>query len=69
MPKSIEFGDGRSGVSVGYTKSTQSVSVGGWYDGCCGIEGGVVGLGDFLRELGIDEKAVRKALKNVREVE
>jgi len=51
-----------SGVSVEYLKGRRTLRIGGWYDGCVGIESQEVTLGSFLRDLNITETDVRRAL-------
>jgi hypothetical protein len=50
-----------SGINVTWTKTTQRISIGGWYDGCIGIEGESLTLHKFFDRLGITEKDVKKA--------
>ena len=64
LPRKITHGV-RSGVDVEYVKSTGMLYVGGWYDSFVGIESLPISLGDFCRQLGITESAVRKALAAV----
>jgi hypothetical protein len=59
LPKDATY----SGVDVTYTKSTQIISIGGWYDGCVGISGGSMTLEDFFKELGITEKDCKGVFK------
>ena len=65
MPKTIFIGTDNSGISVMWTPSAQRIDIGGWYDGMVGIEGRSLSLSEFFRELGITEKDIRKALKEV----
>ena len=61
-PKRITFGAGREGIDITYVKSRGVLQVGGWYDSMVALEGGEITLRDFLTRLGIDRKAVDKAL-------
>ena len=66
MPKTTYFGQsptGRDGVDVTWWKTKGSLSIGGWYDSCVGIEAETVTLGEFFERLGITEKDCRKAFK------
>jgi len=63
-PKTIYTGDRFSGVDITYTKSRGMLSIGGWYDECVGIGNQEVSLKDFLEQLGIDEKELKKRLTN-----
>jgi len=68
MPKTLFIGGGySSGVDITWTKTTQNIYIGGWYDGCVGIEGKSFSLKEFFDELGITEKACRKAFATKKE--
>ena len=58
-----------SGIDIAYTKSTNTLAIGGWYDGCVGISGGEMHLAKFFSKLGITEKDRKQAfsLLNVEE--
>jgi hypothetical protein len=59
--KPAYFGDSKyDGISIQYTRSTQSVFVSGWYDGFVGIGGECVDLKEFLTRIGITKKDVLK---------
>lgn len=51
------------GIDITYTKSTNTLRIGGWYDGCVGISGGELHLADFFSKLGIAEKDCAQAFK------
>jgi len=53
----------RSGMDISYDKSTQTLRIGGWYDGCAGIESSEISLTKFLKGFGITIKDCEKALK------
>lgn len=65
MPKTIFLGNESNGMSVTWTPSAQRLDIDGWYDGIVGIEGGSFTLAEFFSELGITEKDVMKAIKEV----
>ena len=65
MAKTITLGTENSGITVTWTPSAKRLDVSGWYDGMVGIEGRSLTLAEFLKELGITEKDVRKAFKEV----
>ena len=58
-----------SGIDISYTKSTNTLRIGGWYDGFVGISGGEMHLAEFFSKLGITEKDCKQAfsLLNVEE--
>jgi hypothetical protein len=58
-----------SGIDVTYIKSSNTLTIGGWYDGCVGISGGEMHLATFFSKLGITEKDCRQAftLLNIEE--
>ena len=64
MPKTLYFTDSFkfSGIDITYYKTKRKLSIGGWYYGCVGIESKTMSLGEFLKELGITEKDIKKAL-------
>lgn len=57
LPKDAKY----AGIDIAYIKSTNSLRIGGWYDGMVGISGGEITLADFFSELGITEKDCRQA--------
>lgn len=65
MPKTIYLKKdySNSGIDITWTKTTQRITIGGWYDGCVGIEGESLTLREFFNRLGITEKDIRKAFK------
>lgn len=65
MPKTIYIpkDSDRSGVDITWTKTSGELRIGGWYDGCVGIQSESMSLSEFFKRLGITEKDVRKALK------
>jgi hypothetical protein len=66
VPKTIYLpkeDSSRSGVDITWTPSTQSLSIGGWYDGCVGIESTKLTLIEFFNSLGITEKDCVKSFK------
>ena len=58
-----------SGIDITYIKSTNTLRIGGWYDGMVGISGGEISLADFFSKLGITEKDCKQAfsLLNIQE--
>jgi len=69
MPKTIYLprdgrGD-RSGIDVTWTPSALRLGIGGWYDGCVGIESTSMSLGEFFESLGITEAHCRKAFREL----
>ena len=50
-----------SGIDITYIKSTNTLRIGGWYDGMVGISGGEMHLADFFSKLGITEKDCKQA--------
>jgi len=52
-----------SGVDIQYTKCRRELQIGGWYDDCVGIKPSTIGLGDFLRGLGVTLKDCEKEFK------
>lgn len=65
MPKTIFLGNNDNGITVTWTPSARRIDINGWFDGMVGIEGGSFQLSEFFGRLGITEKDVRKALKEV----
>jgi predicted transcriptional regulator len=65
MAKTITLGTENSGITVTWTPSASRLDISGYFDEFVGIEGGSFTLAGFFRELGITEKDVRKALKEV----
>lgn len=65
MPKTIYLPkDARhEGIDITYTKSTQRLYIGGWFDSMVGISGGSMTLREFFDSLGITEKDIKKAFK------
>lgn len=65
MPVKIQLGRDSEfeGIAVEYTKSSQIISIWGWYDSFVGIQGDALPLAEFLAKLGITEKDVTKAFK------
>lgn len=57
------------GIDITHIKSTNTLRIGGWYDGCVGISGGELHLADFFSRLGITEKDCKQAfaLLNIQE--
>jgi hypothetical protein len=51
-----------SGIMIEYVFGTQMIYISGWYDTFVGIEGTEMKLGDFLKELGVKPKDLRKIL-------
>lgn len=65
MPKRIDLPEDKyrsSGIDITYYTTKRELVIGGWYDGFVGIPSTSIGLGAFLRRLGITEKDVRRAL-------
>jgi predicted transcriptional regulator len=65
MPKTLNLGNDNSGITITWTPSASRLDISGYFDEFVGIEGGSFTLAGFFRELGITEKDVRKALKEV----
>jgi len=66
MPKTIyiqELDGGSSGIDITWTKSTQRLAIGGWYDSMVGIGGKNFSLREFFDALGITEKDCLKTFK------
>lgn len=68
MPITVYFPSDaeRSGIDITYTKSTQKLSISGWYDGCVGIEGEVIDLAAFFIAFKITEKDCAKAFREIK---
>jgi hypothetical protein len=49
------------GVDVCFTKSRNSICIGGWYDSCVAIESTELPLKEFFDKLGITESDCKKA--------
>ena len=56
-PKTAPY---RSGVDITYIKSRKVLSIGGWYDGCVGIENVEIPLAEFNKLLGISRPELRE---------
>jgi len=65
MPKTLNLGNYKSGITITWTPSASRLDISGYFDEFVGIEGGSFQLSEFFVELGITEKDVRKALKEV----
>ena len=52
-----------SGIDISWTKTTQRLEIGGWYDSCVGIEGTSLSLREFFMRLGITEKDCLRAFR------
>lgn len=67
MPKTIYFPENAtsSGVDVTWTKTSGTLSIGGWYDDFVGIEHESIYLCDFFKKLGIGEKELKRAIKDL----
>lgn len=65
MPKTIYLPEDAqySGIDITWTKTSQCISISGWYDGCVGISGETMTLREFFDKLGITEKDCQKAFK------
>ena len=61
--QSVVVGDGASGIRVSYTKSRRALELSGWFDHFVGIEGGEVGLAEFLSALGVSDRDLRAVLR------
>lgn len=53
----------RSGIAIAWTRTSQKISVSGWYDSCVGIEGQDFSLREFLDALGITKRDCEKSFK------
>lgn len=64
-PKRIDITSGSrsSGVDITFIKRRQVLSIGGWFDTYVGIGNQEIPLREFLTQLGITLKDVRKALE------
>jgi hypothetical protein len=65
MPKTLNLGNDNSGITITWTPSASRLDISGYFDEFVGIEGGSFTLVEFFKELGITEKDVKKALKEV----
>lgn len=64
MPKTIYVSKHtNSGIDITWTKSAQRLDIGGWYDGCVGIEGRSFKLREFFDEMGITLKDCQKVFR------
>ena len=54
-----------SGIKIHYTKSRKTIDVFGWYDRIVGIEGGEISLLDFIKQLEISVKDLKKVIKEL----
>ena len=64
MPReATQPGSGHQGLNVIWTKTTQRLDFGGWYDSFVGIQGDSMTLREFFDALGITEKDCAKAWK------
>ena len=66
MPKTVYFCTrdfSHSGVDITWTKTANRLNIGGWYDGCVGIQDEAVTLREFFDRLGITEKDTQRAWK------
>ena len=68
MPKTIYLPteSKHQGIDITWTKSRQSLSIGGWYDTFVGISNTDMSLREFFAYLGITEKDCIKAFKVVK---
>ena len=55
--------DSRSGVDVTFTRSSNRISIGGWYDSYVGIKSDTMSLREFFEYVGITEKDCKRAWK------
>lgn len=73
MPKTLTIPQGKptwggewsDGVEITWTPSDNRIDIGGWYDGCIGIQGESMSLRNFFDLLGITEESCKKAFKEV----
>jgi predicted transcriptional regulator len=68
MPKTVwlkKEGFSTSGINITWTPSAQRLDIGGWYDSFVGIEEQSMTLAEFFQRLGITEKDVKKAMKEI----
>jgi hypothetical protein len=68
MPTTVYFPKEsvHSGIDITWTKTRQSLSIGGWYDTFVGIANTEISLREFFDSLGITEKECIKAFKAVK---
>lgn len=57
LPKSATDAS-RTGINITYTKSTNTLNIGGWYDSIVGIESTRMTLGEFFKALNIPKKNI-----------
>jgi hypothetical protein len=62
MPKTLYVSkyDGE-GIDITFTRSTQTLRIGGWYDSMVGIAPTTMTLEEFFKQLGITEADCKKA--------
>lgn len=65
MPKTLNLGNNNSGITVTWTPSASRLDISGYFDEFVGIEGESFTLAEFFKELGITEKDIRKAFKEM----
>jgi hypothetical protein len=65
MPRTIKLGNDNTGITITWTPSASRLDINGYFDEFVGIEGGSFTLAEFFKDLGITEKDVRKAFKEV----
>ena len=51
----------RIGIDIRWTRSSQRLDIGGWYDSFVALDGGSVSLREFFDRLGITEKDCKNA--------
>jgi hypothetical protein len=66
MPKTLNLGNDNSGITITWTPSASRLDISGYFDEFVGIEGGSFTLAEFFRALGIIEKDVKMAFKEMR---
>jgi hypothetical protein len=57
--------EAKNGITVTYTKSSNTIFISGWYDNCTAIEGRKYKLDQFLLELGIADDDITRTLSKV----
>jgi hypothetical protein len=65
MPRTIKLGNDNTGITITWTPSASRLDISGYFDEFVGIEGGSFTLAEFFKELGITEKDIRKAFKEM----
>lgn len=55
----------REGIDITYIKSSQKLSIGGWFDSIVGIQSTPIELFRFFEQLGITEKDCKKAFEKL----